>query len=59
MTHTDRFSIKRTCYVIFIAVVFILANTLMCSLASVLMDKFLCIIVLIIIAYGIYVCSFY
>lgn len=44
MTHTDRFSIKRTCYVIFIAVVFILANTLMCSLASVLMDKFLCIL---------------
>ena len=44
MIHTNRFSTLRTWYCIAIAIVFIIANTLMCSLASVLIDKYICII---------------
>ena len=44
MRQTDRFSAVRTFYAILIALIFIGANTLLCSIASVLMDKYICII---------------
>lgn len=44
MIHTNRFSTMRIIYSIAIAFIFILANTLMCSLASVLIDRYICII---------------
>lgn len=44
MRQTDRFSAMRTFYAILIALIFIGANTLLCSIASVLMDKYICII---------------
>ncbi len=44
MRQTNRFSVMRIGYAIFICIIFILANTLMCSLASVLIDKYICIL---------------
>ncbi|MCR5581000.1 MAG: hypothetical protein K6F66_05375 [Pseudobutyrivibrio sp.] len=44
MKWTNRFSSMRVGYGIAILVIFILANTLMCSLSSVLVDKYTCII---------------
>ena len=44
MRQTDQFSAVRTFYAILIALIFIGANTLLCSIASVLMDKYICII---------------
>ncbi len=44
MTQTNRFSSIRIGYAIGIAIVFILGNTIMCSLASVLIDKYICLI---------------
>ena len=43
MKWTNRFSSLRVGYAIGIALIFILSNTLMCSLASVLIDKYICI----------------
>ena len=51
MRQTDRFSSIRSIYAILIALIFIAANTLLCSLTSVLIDKFFCII-------GINICFF-
>lgn len=44
MEYTNRFSTMRIIYTIAIAVIFILANTILCSLASVLVDEYICII---------------
>ena len=44
MRHTNRFSTIRILYTVAIALIFILGNTLLCSLASVLIDKYICII---------------
>ncbi len=44
MTQTNRFSSMRLGYAICFGVIFILANTLMGSLASVLIDKYICLL---------------
>ena len=44
MKWTNRFSTTRFWYAVGMAFVFIIANTVMCSLASVLMDKYICIV---------------
>ncbi|SFH61156.1 hypothetical protein SAMN04487830_10330 [Pseudobutyrivibrio sp. OR37] len=44
MRQTDRFSTKRVGYAVLISLIFIAANTLMCSIASVLVDKYICMI---------------
>jgi len=44
MKWTNRFSSKRVAYSIIIGFLFIIANTIMCSLASVLIDKYICIV---------------
>ncbi|MCR5196371.1 MAG: hypothetical protein K6D38_08630 [Pseudobutyrivibrio sp.] len=43
MKHTNRFSVTRLGYAIGMALIFIIGNTLMCGLASVLIDKYICI----------------
>ena len=44
MRQKNRFSTIRIFYAIVIALIFIVSNTLLCSLASVLIDKYICII---------------
>ena len=44
MRHTDRFSSMRVFYTILICLIFIVSNTLLCSFASVLIDKYICLI---------------
>ena len=44
MRQTDRFSSIRVGYAVLIGIIFIAANTLLCSLASVLIDKYICMI---------------
>ncbi len=44
MKWTNRFSTTRLLYAIGMAFVFIIANTLMCSFASVLIDKYICLV---------------
>ncbi len=43
MRQTNRFSTIRIVYILIMALIFILSNTLLCSLASVLIDKYICI----------------
>ena len=44
MEYTNRFSTIRIVYTVVIAFIFVLANTILCSLASVLVDKYICLV---------------
>ena len=42
MKYTNRFSSKRLGYTVGMTMIFIIANTLLCIMSSVLVDKYIC-----------------